>query len=113
METPRVPLRIRNNPATPKANARIILYVSTSVKRSGYENSEAGIGIWHEDESDRNIARRIEGAATTAQRAELIAILTALLDNSSDELLVKSRSLTALKAICKEYTKWKAKTGTK
>jgi exonuclease III/ribonuclease HI len=108
-ETPRVPLRIRNNPTTPKADSRVILYMSTSVERSGYENSEAGIGIWHEDDSDRNITRHIEGTKTTTQRAELIAILTALLENTSDELLIKSKSLTALKAICKEYLKWENK----
>ncbi|KIM20577.1 hypothetical protein M408DRAFT_31572, partial [Serendipita vermifera MAFF 305830] len=77
-----------------------------SANNNGWENSTAGIGIWHAPNSDRNYALRLPGDGQSNQRAELAAILLALQTNSKDDILIYSDSQTNLDGICKRIKTW-------
>jgi ribonuclease HI len=106
--TPAQPARVREirSHGTPRAPGRIEIYTDGSTKRNGWENSTAGIGNWHAEDSDRNQSLALAGAGQTNQRAELAAIALALQSNGGDDLLIFSDSLTSLNAICGSITKW-------
>lgn len=107
MKTPANPLRIRRNVTTPKADEKIEIYTDGSSLLNGWENSTAGIGNWHREDSMRNVALKLSGPAQTNQRAELAAILAALQFNSSDDdLLIYSDSLTSLSTICHKLQRY-------
>ena len=85
--------------------SRIRSTISTdgSAIRNGWENAQVGIGVWYADGSPWNIAIRLESRGeniASNSRAELGAILEALKQNETDDLNIKSDSLTSLRAIC-------------
>jgi ribonuclease HI/exonuclease III len=108
-ETPKNPLRMLRTPRKNENDEEIIVYTDGSAILNGWENSSAGIGIWHGHQSERNIAMKIDGKSLTNQRAELSAILIALQSNQEENLTIMSDSLTSLRAICYEITKWEDK----
>ena len=75
-----------------------------SALKNGWENAEAGIGVWYRDSCRRNIKMKLESKemrTASNSRAELGAILEALRQNEVDDLEIESDSLTSLRAICK------------
>lgn len=104
--TPQNPARTRQILATPRAEERITIYTDGSSKLNGWENSTAGIGNWHATDSDRNISLKMPNTGGTNQRAELAAILCALQSNYNDDLLIISDSLTSLKMIRNDLSKY-------
>jgi ribonuclease HI len=109
METPRNPIRMIKTPRKKEKEGNTVVFTDGSAILNGWENSQAGIGIWHDYHSDKNIALNIKGKGLTNQRAELIAILIALQSNPEEDLTIMSDSLTSLQAICYEITNWEDK----
>ncbi|CAG8746802.1 12591_t:CDS:1, partial [Acaulospora colombiana] len=104
--TPSKPLRTRTLRGRTRGQNETTLFTDGSTKRNGWENSQAGIGCWHKEGSDKNIAMKLTGNTQTNQRAELAAILAALQRNRNTPLIIKSDSLTSVKAICYKLNEW-------
>ena len=69
----------------------------------GWENAEAGIGVWYGDGDVRNISLRLETddkRIASNSSARLGAILEALRHNEKDDLVIESDLLTSLRGIC-------------
>ena len=82
---------------------RVTISTDGSATRNGWENAQAGIGVWYADGSPQNIALKLENRGeniASNSRAELGAILEALKQNEKDDLNIESDSLTSLRAIC-------------
>ena len=80
-----------------------------SAIHNGWENAEAGIGVWYSDGSRRNIALALENHENdpaSNSKAELCAILETLRQNETDDLMIESDSLSSLRAICKDSIKY-------
>ena len=58
-------------------NIEINVYTDGACSRNGRPDAKAGIGIFFKEDDSRNYCGRIEGKQTN-NRAELIAILTAI-----------------------------------
>ena len=103
----RPPARI-NNLIEPTM-AHVTINTDGSAIRNGWENAIAGIGVWYDNGSNRNIALRLESQErkyASNSRAELCAILEALKQNETDDLKILSDSLTSLRAICTDSAKY-------
>ena len=103
----RSPARI--NPDTEPSGHQITISTDGSTIRNGWENASAGIGVWYEDGSGRNISMELKNNGTdiaSNSRAELGAILEALRQNEEDDLEIESDSLTSLRAICTHAEKY-------
>src|SRR5258706_8535864 len=88
---------------------QVTLNTDGSAIHNGWENAKAGIGVWYADRSRRNIALKLntQGKENPSNsRAELGAILEALRQNETDNLIVESDSLSSLRAICKDSIKY-------
>ena len=80
-----------------------------SAVRNGWENATAGIGVFYDNGNERNISLRItsrEEEPVSNSRAELTAILEALKQNDTDDIVIESDSLSSLRAICNHMDKY-------
>jgi len=99
--------RIRNpariNEEIVPSGRRLTISTDGSAIRNGWENTQAGIGVWYADGSPWNIALELKNKGeniASNSRAELGAILEALKQNETDNLNIESDSLSSLRAIC-------------
>ena len=72
-------------------------------------NGSAGIRVWYDDNSRRNISLKLvnhKEMIISNSRAELGAILQALRQNGDDKLEIESGSLSSLRAICTHSNKY-------
>ena len=93
----------------PNAN-KVKISTDGSAIHNGWENVTAGIGVFYNNGSQRNISLRLmnQGEKTVLNsRAELAAILEALKQNTMDDLVIESDSLSNLRAICNQLDKFK------
>jgi len=101
------PARIDNT--TAPSHIQVTINTDGSVIHNGWENAKAGIGVWYADRSRRNIALKLasqEKRYASNSRAELGAILEALRQNETDDLIIESDLLSSLRAICKDSIKY-------
>ena len=77
---------------------------------NGWENAQAGIGVWYANSSPQNIALELKNKGeniASNSRAELGAILKALKQNETDDLNIESDSLSSLRMICNLSERYK------
>ena len=102
-EPPRTDLR-------PGPNAeKVKISTDGSATRNGWEDAAAGIGVFYDNGSERNISLRLtsqEKGLASNSRAELAAILEALKQNNTDDLEIESDSLSSLRAICNQLDRY-------
>jgi len=103
----KTPARIDQHEAPTGRKTSIITDGSTI--RNGWENASAGIGVWYNDDSRRNVPLKLnndKNNTVSNTRAELGAILEALRQNETDDLEIESDSLSSLRAICTHSGKY-------
>jgi len=101
------PARINN--ALAPSHCQVTINTDGSAIHNGWENAKAGIGVWYADGSRRNIALKLNTQGkehASNSRVELGAILEALRQNETDNLIIESDSLSSLRAICKDSIKY-------
>jgi ribonuclease HI/exonuclease III len=88
---------------------KIIIYTDGSADKNGDENAIAGAGIWYGDENIENESIRLPKGQQSSQRAELVAILKTIQNNTKDDLEIKSDSKTSLEGIVSRISEWEDK----
>ena len=84
----------------------IVLYTDGSALENGTEGSRAGAGIWHCASSQLNKSIRLPGNNGSNQRAELVAVMEALLIEPDRNLEIYSDSRYVIDGILESLTKW-------
>ncbi len=82
----------------------ITLYTDGSAK-----GGKAGIGVWHKENSARNVSARAPPGSQTNQRAELLAFIAAVQQAGNDNLTIMTDSLSNARAAIKSLQEWEDK----
>lgn len=85
------------------------IWTDGSCLNNGNQNAASGIGIYYGDSDKRNYSSALKSGRVTNNKAELIAILYALImDFGEHDVLVYTDSLYSIKCITEYAFKWQA-----
>jgi ribonuclease HI len=109
MITPRKSQGLRKSTKRKKKRKTKTIYTDGSAFRNGATNAEAGLGIWIENEEDKNKTIKLALPCPTSQKAELAAILVALRENKKSKLKIRTDSTSAIQGILNLSRDWEDK----
>ncbi|KAJ2771301.1 hypothetical protein IWQ57_002278 [Coemansia nantahalensis] len=109
---------IRDMPLAPVAGAsatQLVVYTDGSSLWNGKDNARAGVGVYFGPDDPRNVSEPLPGPRQSSQRAELAAIVLALLIINNDPSLdwcekirICTDSMHGIGSLTKWHTMWES-----